>query len=349
MPHTTPPTLEGLVRLSRKEGVDVRPALLRVLTDLYVQEKSHTREEEQQYVELAFRLLPAVDAPTRAAVASKLGGYPLAPAQIVEQLAGDIPEVAELIRGRPALPCDWTLQAPGEVEPSMPETVRPTDAIPGRFAPVADDREAGEGEAVIGAARATGLGEMFLQADPAQRRRLLAEQEQKPSGGLADTVADKEIIRRLEQAALQRNQREFARELQHALRLSRQTALRIARDPSGEPLVVVAWALAMPAAALQRILLFLNPVIGESVERVFALSRLYDELSPHAAMPIVAGWREEATHRAAVRYVGVHADEPGTGGAALMDNARRSITGRTGEAARRVELSRARGFNQRTT
>ena len=41
--------LDGLMTLSRREGVDVRPTLLRVLTDLYVQKSQHTSEEERQF------------------------------------------------------------------------------------------------------------------------------------------------------------------------------------------------------------------------------------------------------------------------------------------------------------
>src|SRR5262245_61621016 len=88
--------LDGLVRLSNTEGVDIRRPLLRVLTDLYVQEKSHTREEEQQYVELTLRLLPAVDASTRFAIARKLATYRLTPAAIREALVRTAPEIAAL-------------------------------------------------------------------------------------------------------------------------------------------------------------------------------------------------------------------------------------------------------------
>ena len=49
--------LGGLLSLSRREGVDVRPTLLRVLTDLYVQAASHTADEEAQFTELATRLM----------------------------------------------------------------------------------------------------------------------------------------------------------------------------------------------------------------------------------------------------------------------------------------------------
>ena len=41
--------------LSRREGVDIRPTLLRVLTDLYVQTSAHSADEERQFVELTSR------------------------------------------------------------------------------------------------------------------------------------------------------------------------------------------------------------------------------------------------------------------------------------------------------
>ncbi len=65
------PPLDGLVDLACRDGVDIRPTLLRVLTDLYVQKPTHSADEETQYVELALGLIEAVDTPTRAAVAGK--------------------------------------------------------------------------------------------------------------------------------------------------------------------------------------------------------------------------------------------------------------------------------------
>ena len=79
---TTPPMFpgfDGLMTLSRREGVDIRPTLLRVLTDLYVQASSHTDEEERQFVELASRLIDQVDDATRAAVRARLSIYPRTP------------------------------------------------------------------------------------------------------------------------------------------------------------------------------------------------------------------------------------------------------------------------------
>src|SRR5664279_711413 len=88
MKYSTYPLLDGLVDLACRDGVDIRPTLLRVLTDLYVQKPAHSADEETQYVELALGLIEAVDAPTRAAVMASLSAYPAAPAAILAKLAG---------------------------------------------------------------------------------------------------------------------------------------------------------------------------------------------------------------------------------------------------------------------
>src|SRR5882724_10122951 len=86
---TTPalfPGFDGLMTLSRREGVDIRPTLLRVLTDLYVQAHKHTPDEERQFVELTSRLIEQVDDATRAAVRARLAIYPGTPLKTMIQL-----------------------------------------------------------------------------------------------------------------------------------------------------------------------------------------------------------------------------------------------------------------------
>src|SRR6201747_2975669 len=86
---TTPPLFpgfDGLMTLSRREGVDIRPTLLRVLTDLYVQTSAHTGDEERQFVELTSRLIDQVDDATRAAVRARLSIYPGTPLKTMIQL-----------------------------------------------------------------------------------------------------------------------------------------------------------------------------------------------------------------------------------------------------------------------
>ena len=91
----TLPNLDGLIGLARQDGVDVRPTLVRVLTDLYVQKRSHTRDEEHRYTELVLWLIASVDVATRAAVARKLASYAHAPRLVARRLARDVFEVAE--------------------------------------------------------------------------------------------------------------------------------------------------------------------------------------------------------------------------------------------------------------
>src|SRR3954454_3868620 len=86
---TTPPLFpgfDGLMTLSRREGVDIRPTLLRVLTDLYVQATAHNGDEERQFVELTSRLIDEVDEATLSAVRARLAIYPGTPAEVLRKL-----------------------------------------------------------------------------------------------------------------------------------------------------------------------------------------------------------------------------------------------------------------------
>src|SRR6201994_1102334 len=80
------PGFDGLMTLSRREGVDIRPTLLRVLTDLYVQAPKHSSDEQRQFVELTSRLIDQVDDATRAAVRARLAIYPGVPPEILTRL-----------------------------------------------------------------------------------------------------------------------------------------------------------------------------------------------------------------------------------------------------------------------
>jgi hypothetical protein len=239
------PPLDSLVDLACRDGVDIRPTLLRVITDLYVQKPTHSADEEAQYVELARGLIDAVDAPTRAAVAARLSAYPAAPAEILGRLAGH--------------------SLPTAAQPATQPEAKPTAK--------------------------NDLVELFFAASTEERRLILTNLDPVVETS-ARRPASSEVIRRLENAALQRNPGEFSRMLERALGIGRELAERVARDPSGEPIVVAARALGMTAAVLQRILLFLNPAIGQSVERVYDLARLYDDLTPAAAERMLAIWRQ---------------------------------------------------------
>src|SRR5262245_28068422 len=96
--------LEGLIDLDPRGGVDMRPTLLRVLTDLYLQKPSHTHDDERYYTELAMRLIEAADLSTRISLAARLAQYAAAPHEVVLRLARDEIAVAEpILRQSPNL------------------------------------------------------------------------------------------------------------------------------------------------------------------------------------------------------------------------------------------------------
>ena len=130
MESGSPSSLDNLTLLGLRGGVDMRPTLLRVLTDLYVQKLTHTPDEERHYTELALRLLDAVDVATRAAVAGRLARHLSPPLRVIQQLAADLPEVAAHVRAHPALA--------RKAQTSEPATPVPTPVVEVREAELSE-------------------------------------------------------------------------------------------------------------------------------------------------------------------------------------------------------------------
>lgn len=252
------PNLSGLTELANREGVDIKPTLLRVMTDLYIQKPVHTVEEENHFTVLAKRLIDQVDAAARTMMAAKLAEYPGAPRAVLEHLAGYDAPAREAVEA----------EAPAVASQSSPATL-------------------------------IELSELFLTSDSEARRMILLHLEYAdlpPARPVAANAA--ECVQRLEIAALTHNGDAFALEIERALGIDRTLARRLVDDESGEPILAVAHALDMPADVLQRVLLCLNPAIGQSVLRVYELSKLYEELDPQSAMQLLAIW--QAAHPAQV-------------------------------------------------
>jgi hypothetical protein len=302
--------LDGLADLGLRSGVDMRPTLLRILTDLYVQKLRHTPEEERHYTELALRLLHAVDVSTRAAVAAKLARHLSPPPLVLQHLSRDLPEVAEPLR-RHAL-----LQPPAPV----PATARHAEQMhlstnDSAHDLIASDREGGVADenddlfahipSAVDPATAAELNELFFAADPNERRLILLNLDVVAPLPLdrIGVARDRSASERLEAAALARRNEDFAQHLVHSLQITRAQARRMVHDHLGEPIVVAAKALDVPRDALYRILLFVNSAVGHSVERVHALAALYDEITMQAAEGMVAIWQAlENDERAATKY-----------------------------------------------
>ncbi len=223
-PPTTFSSLEGLLELDRHDGIDMRPTLLRVLTDLYLQKRTHPPEDERYYTELALRLIDAT--------------------------------------GQPALPIEHASALPMQANASA------------------------ESEAVE-------LCELFFAAGGPERRLILLSLDYSSiTPSQPPSPMQRTDVWRLESAALQHNSEAVVRELERALGVSRNQARRIVQDELGEPVVVAAKAMSLPADVLQRMLLFVNPRVGQSVDRVYELATLYSEISVDAARRLIAIWRD---------------------------------------------------------
>ncbi|MGJ4944969.1 DUF2336 domain-containing protein [Bradyrhizobium sp. HKCCYLS1011] len=271
--------LDGLMTLSRREGVDIRPTLLRVLTDLYVQTSAHSADEERQFVELATRLIDEVDDTTRAAVCARLAIYPSTPAEILLKL-GLRPVIAD-----ETLPLAGPI--PASLLPKLSAQPRVLDQSPSGLAMQPKD--------------AAEICEMFFGAGSSERTAMLqslATTPLKPAMRIPEHRASK-AIEALEMAAFVTDVENFTIELGESLLLSSRIAAQVVDDATGEPLACAAKALGMPGAVFQRVLLFLKPELGQSVQTVFRLSRLYDRLSERAALIMLAAWRGSAVAAAA--------------------------------------------------
>lgn len=269
------PGFDGLMTLSRREGVDIRPTLLRVLTDLYVQADAHSADEERQFIELSSRLIDEVDDATRAAVRARLAVYPLTPVAVLRKLglkpaasdsrvplAREIPTVPLASPSAPAKP-------PTEAELRMASnlSMQPKDAAE--------------------------INELFSRASASERALILHNLQDTPLRAAARIPASRarRAVETLEMAAFAADVENFTLELGETLILPWRVATEVVNDPGGEPLACAARAVDMPGPVFQRVLLFLKPDIGSSVHTVYRLSRLYERLSERSALVMLAAWR----------------------------------------------------------
>src|SRR6478609_1501290 len=204
------PGFDGLMTLSRREGVDIRPTLLRVLTDLYVQAKSHNSDEERQFVELASRLIDQVDDATRAAVKARLAIYPSTPAPIMQKLGLSAAQEGQRV------PLAREIPAPALAPPPAPLPARtPTDAelrMASNMAMQPKD--------------AADIHDMFFRAGAAERALILHNLAQTPlkAAPRIPTVRAKRAIQILEMAAIAGDVENFTSELGDSLILPSRVA-----------------------------------------------------------------------------------------------------------------------------
>ncbi len=285
------PSFDGLMSLSRHEGVDIRPTLLRVLTDLYVQAAKHTEAERRQYSELASRLIDGVDDATRAAVRARLAICP------------DTPE-----------PIAAKLGLGGERAPALADAAQSPALVTAEREVITATSAASRPQLAMRPADAAEIERVFAAAKGLERVRILQNLDSSP---LMPAVRPgprraARAIETLEMAAFASDSESFAFELSTVLLLPTKAAERMVDDAGFEPIACACKAIGMPDEVFQRVLLFLKPAVGASVLEVFRLARLYSVLSERASLIMVSVWRGATIAHTQSRY-----------SAALYDDERR--------------------------
>jgi uncharacterized protein (DUF2336 family) len=299
--------IEGLVELARSDRVEMRPVLLRVLTDLFVQEATHGPAERARFAELAIRFLESVDLGTRAVVAERLANYSGTPPAVAGKLARDDISVAGPILRRSKALSEAELHsildtcgiahavavaAREELPASVARRLRETGTLRATKAPVVEAPAPAAPTRETDPAITFTLARRYLATNTAERRLIAAALTCCPAVDREERLRrlERAFNDRLERAALRHRGQEFASLLHIRTGMPGDIALRIVNDPSGEPLAAVCRALEMPFDTTSRIFLFLNPAIGGSAKQVLGLAQGYEEIKPAIARRLMGAW-----------------------------------------------------------
>lgn len=314
--------LEGLVALGKEGGLNMKPILLRVVTDQFVAKSHHPVSDIRQYEELALQLIPQADVASAVAVAKRLGSHPDAPASVIDKLIDTAPESAAAIFATDA-PVDSIKLIERAEWGSLDEAI----AIAGRDNLDADTagalarRQESEVLCALAANKTAPLdahsisfllqrgrtdrelgrvllsrtdlpidkSALFLLANAEQRADMLAGADQSDTalgdGGRGSAQRDLDALADL--AAAQKWGL-FAIELAMRLGCDPCGVQAIIRDKSVDPLAVALAALGMQPADAARIFLSSEPDISHSVDRIRSLTRIASNLSVNAARRLLS-------------------------------------------------------------
>ncbi|MDR4307485.1 DUF2336 domain-containing protein [Chelatococcus sambhunathii] len=315
--------VEALERLNRQDGVDTRPILVRVLTDLFVQQPEHTAEDVARYEELVGKLLDVVDVESRAAVARKLATDSRAPRSVIDRLLADEAAVSAPIlarfggapRGRLlALALDG-----GPVEASavasrtdiddelvrtlvhhgddlVLETLAANDAARLADGPLRTLVERALDAPALAATLLrrvdidpAALAPLYRFAEPARRaaiRQALSTRAGRLAAG-PRRPRSKDVRSLLSAAADANDPSAIAEALAEALDLKPDDAASLATDPSGEPFVMMLRAAGATDEQIVRAMLIGQPDIARSVERFFELVEIAETTPRGAAAELI--------------------------------------------------------------
>ncbi len=329
--------VEALERLDRQDGVDTRPILVRVLTDLFVQQPEHSREDIARYEELVGKLLDVVDIESRAAVARKLAPDSRAPRSVIDRLLADDAAVSAPILARfgdapkgrlLALALDGgpveasAVASRADIDDELIRTLvhHPDDLVLETLAAndaarLADGplRTLVERAIDAPALAATLLRRMDLDpaalaplyrfAEPARRSAIRAALSAR-AGRFSTPVRparSKDARTLLDTAVGADDPSGIAEALAETLDLKPDDAARLATDPSGEPFVMMLRAAGASDEQIVRAMLIGQPEIARSVQRFFELVEIAETTPRGVAAELVYALARPAPRPAQVR------------------------------------------------
>ncbi len=315
----------GLMALGKREELEMRPVLLRVLTDMFIAQPSHSRDEIKQFEAILLGLVGHADQQTRDMIAAKLARFGATPPSVVERLIADGGTAAAEFLAHSSLvgherlvaaarDCDESLAIAIARRPDLDDELarilaaRPEIAVARALmenfaAPVGEDVaasliERGRVDAELGAALckrvddAAQLSPLFLRASPRLRADIILAARRadfviktRQPRGAGEAL----IAGELERAAMDGDTPLFTAILARGLGATLNLAHEIVDDAHGEPLALSMAALRVSADAVARIMMLVPaPAIAHSAARVRALTQLSIDVAPGAARAIVA-------------------------------------------------------------
>ncbi len=324
MPTDIYARLRELAASSDSKPAEMRPVLLRVITDLFTLHLLHTSDELRLYEEMAGKLIAGADESALTHVARKLSRCLDAPPAVLERIRARGGQPArELLRNSPLIErrdlreiaasgaCDQACAVAGRDDLDH-ETARILAARPereilralaanpkaplgsqdirllaarGRSDPELAGALLGRGEPTIDALP------LFSFAGPPERAALLllALEANLIHAGRPEPESplDAETAERVEAAALDGKRGAFAKILAERLPCDQVLARRIVDDEPGDTLALAFVALGLPREDCARILLGAFPRIGESREAFDRVMRLVRTVPRRVALRMI--------------------------------------------------------------
>ena len=321
------PDLSGLIELSRVAHLDLKPVILRVQTDLFVQAESRDRAERDSFEALACGLIPTVDDETALIVAEKLGPFPGTPEPVLAALAARGGAVRDaVVAGAPHL-------TPGLIEAALADGADIAGAIAARPSlerpPIEDMARRPEPAIDRALAANTGITLSGRAADELVRRgrrspdlaRLLLGRPDLSAAEMAPLFLHADPIRRdairdgveataglrpcpppprglgpiLTGLSAARDVTGFIGTLAEALGLPRDF-LSAAADPGSryDLITLCLRAVDLHEEEVVYVFLTLNEGVARSAERVFELVRLFRTTSRAAARDLIAAVTDQS-------------------------------------------------------